>query len=879
MAKQTPLMAQYQAIKSEYPGCLLFYRLGDFYELFGDDAKKAAKELDIVLTSRGTGNNQKTPMCGVPYHAAENYLNRLLEKGYKVAICEQLEEANLSKGIVKRDVVRVVTPGTILNSNFLDKAQNNYILSLYHKKDNIGCAWSDISTGEFQIAQFSVKDQSGHFVDLVNRLQPAEFIYKSGQLPLFKSMLEDCWEYQNIIPTEVNREGSIEFVERQFGQDYLVGMNKETLKEGLVAGANLLSYLQQTQKTENLPFRKMDVFTPGNHMYLDAMTTRNLEIFTTLREGKKEGSLFWALNRTLTGMGTRLLRNWLQLPLQDMAAIKARQESVEELSATFFLRQDLREYLGKVYDMERIISRIEWLVAKPRDLIALSNSLAVIPLIKDILIKAKCEHLQDLGESLDPIYELQNLIQNAISDNPPDNLKIDGIIKNGYHSKVDQLRAMIEEGASWIKNLESEERTRTGIKSLKIGFNKVFGYYIEITKPNLHLVPDNYIRKQTLTQCERFITAELKEQEELFVGATDRLQELEYELFCDIRKQVKEMSGQVRQNAQLIAQIDCLASFAETAAIYNYVKPELNKEGIINIKNGRHPVLEQLLPEGSFIPNDLRIGEEENRIHILTGPNMAGKSTYMRQMATLVLMAQCGSFIPAEKAEIGIADRVFVRAGSMDDLGKGQSTFMMEMNEVSYIINHATKDSFIVLDEIGRGTGTSDGLGIAWAIVEYIHERILSRLIFATHYHQLTKLAEQFKGVVNYSVAVAEKGREITFLHKVVPGGTNKSYGIQVAQLANLPQEVIERAYEVAEEMEIVEKEDPGTEKKTKSKKQAAVQLVLFDDKGMIIQELQSLNLVQMTPLEAMNTISSWQQRLSQSKENASSRPKRHDQR
>lgn len=880
MAKQTPLMTQFQAIKSEYPGCLLFYRLGDFYELFGDDAKKAAKELDIVLTSRGTGNNQKVPMCGVPYHAAENYLNRLLEKGYKVAICEQLEEANASKGIVKRDVVRVVTPGTILNSTFLDKAQNNYILSLYHKKDNIGCAWSDISTGEFQIAQITVKDQTGHLIDLVNRLQPAEFIYKSGQLPMFKSMLENCWEYKNIISTEVNQESSIELIERQFGQEYLVGLNTETLKEGLAAAANLLSYLQETQKTENLPFRKMDVFTPGNHMYLDAMTIRNLELFTTLREGKKEGSLFWALNRTLTGMGTRRLRNWLQLPLQDIDAIKARQEAVEELTSAFFLRQDLREHLSNIYDLERIISRIEWLVAKPRDLIAMADSLVVIPLIKDIFKQAKSKTLQELGESLDPIWELRDLIQNAITDNPPDNIKNGGIIKEGYHSKVDQLREMIEEGETWIKNLERKERSRTGIKSLKICFNKVFGYYIEITKPNLHLIPDNYIRKQTLTQCERFITPELKEQEELFVGATDRLQELEYELFCDLRKQAKEMSGQVRQNARLIAHIDCLASFAETAALYNYVKPELNEEGIINIKNGRHPILEQLLPEGSFIPNDLRIGEEENRIHILTGPNMAGKSTYMRQMATLVLMTQCGSFIPAEKAEIGIADRVFVRAGSMDDLGKGQSTFMMEMNEVSYIISHATKDSFIVLDEIGRGTGTSDGLGIAWAIVEYIHEQIMPRLIFATHYHQLTELAEQFKGVVNYSVAVAEKGREITFLHKVVPGGTNKSYGIQVAQLANLPQEVIERAYEVAEDMEVGEKnEGPGTEKKRKSKKQVPVQLVLFDDKNIIIQELQSLNLIQMTPLEAINTLSSWQQRLLQSKESASSRPKRHDQR
>lgn len=875
MAKATPLMTQYQAIKSEYPGCLLFFRLGDFYELFGDDAKKAAKELDIVLTSRGMGKEQKVPMCGVPYHAAESYLNRLLERGYKVAICEQLEEAKPGKGIVKRDVVRVVTPGTILNSAYLDQAKNNYILSLYQRKDNIGCAWSDISTGEFQIAQFSVTAQSGHLVDLVNRLQPAEYIYKCGQLSFFKSLLENCWGYQNMIPTELNQETSIELIEMQFGQENLVGLNQESLKEGLVAAANLLNYLQETQKTKKLPFRKVGIFTPGNHMYLDAMTIRNLELFTTLREGKKKGSLFWAMDRTLTGMGTRLLRNWLELPLQDITAINARQESVEELTTTFFLRQDLREHLSKIYDLERIISRIDWLVATPRDLIALANSLAVIPLIKNLFKQAQSEHLRELGESLDPINELKELVHEALTENPPVNLKNGGIIKNGYHPKVDQLRKMIEEGETWIKNLEGEERSRTGIRSLKIGFNKVFGYYIEITKPNLHLVPDNYIRKQTLTQGERFITPELKEQEALFLGATDQLQELEYQLFIDIRSQAREMSDRVRMNARLIAQIDCLASFAETAARFNYVRPKINNNGVVSIKNGRHPILDQLLPEGSFVPNSLRIGEAENRIHILTGPNMAGKSTYMRQMATLILMAQCGSFIPAEEADIGIADRVFVRAGAMDDLGKGQSTFMMEMNEVSYIINHATKDSFIVLDEIGRGTSTFDGLGIAWAIVEYLHDQIGPRAIFATHYHQLTQLAEKFKGVVNYSVAVAEKGSEIIFLHKVVPGGTNKSYGIQVARLANLPHEVVERAHEVADLMEADRKSSvPDTEKETKSSKTAPVQLVLFDDKSVIIQELQSLNLIQTTPLEALNILSGWQQRLSQSKEGAPSRTK-----
>lgn len=873
MSSATPLITQYQTIKSEYTDCLLFFRLGDFYELFGEDAEKAAKELEIVLTSRGVGKDKKVPMCGVPYHAAENYLNRLLEKGYKVAICEQLEEAKPGKGIVKRDVVRVVTPGTVLNPAYLNQANNNFILSLYQKKDNLGCAWSDISTGEFYIAQFSGMMSSEYLVDLVNRLQPAECIAQNGQLSFFESLLQGCWD-KEILLSELNSEAATDFVGRQFGHECLVDVDLGTLKDGLTAAANLLDYLQKTQKTENLPFRKISVYTPGNHMYLDTMTRRNLELLITLREGKKEGSLFWALDRTLTGMGTRLLRSWLELPLLDLTEIEARQESVEELKNSFFLRNDLREQLDKIYDLERIISRVDWQVANPRDLIALTNSLAIIPLLKDTLKQTTSSHLQKVGDDLDPITELQELIGRALTDNPPINLKNGGIIRSGYHPEVDKLRKMLEEGETWIKKLETGERARTGIKSLKVGYNKVFGYYIEVTKPNLSLVPEDYIRKQTLTQAERFIKPELKEQEALFLGATDRLQELEYQLFLEVRDKAKDRSDRVRKNAGLIAQIDCLGSFAEIAAHYNYVRPKVNRSGVIKIKNGRHPVLEQLLPEGSFVSNNLRIGEDDNRIHILTGPNMAGKSTYMRQMAALILMAQCGSLIPAEEAEIGIADRVFVRAGALDDLGKGQSTFMMEMNEVSYIIHHATKNSFIVLDEIGRGTGTFDGLGIAWALVEYLHNRIGTRAIFATHYHQLTELAERLNGVVNYSVAVAEKGKDIIFLHKVVPGGTDKSYGIQVARLAHLPEEVVERAQEVADSMEA-----DGTAEKQgdqpKKRSSAPVQLVLFDEKSIVLQELQSLNLIQMTPLDALNLLSTWQQRLSQGKESTSSRDKR----
>lgn len=873
MGSNTPLMNQYLSIKKNYPDCLLFFRLGDFYELFGEDAVKAAKELDIVLTSRGVGKDAKVPMCGVPYHAAENYLNRLLEKGYKVAICEQLEEAKPGKGIVKRDVVRVATPGTVLNPAYLDQSNNNYILSLYQKKDNIGCAWSDISTGEFQIAQFSDAEGTEYLVDLVNRLQPTECIVAKGQLAVFQSLLKDRWDKQ-VLYTEVDQAAEDLLLE-QFGQENMVGLNQNAMKEGLAAAANLLVYLQGTQKTDKLPFRKLEVYTPGSHMYLDAMTIRNLELFITLRDGKKEGSLLWALDRTLTGMGTRLLRRWLGMPLLNVAEIEERQESVQELAENYFLRKDVRDQLDKVYDLERIISRIDWLAANPRDLLALANSLSVIPHLKESLTKANSKLLQKLGKMLDPISELQQLIFRALVDDPPVNPKNGGVIKSGYNSEIDRLREMIDQGEDWIKKLEQEERKRTGIKSLKIGFNKVFGYYIEVTKPNLHLVPDNYIRKQTLTQGERFFTQELKEQEANFLGATERLQELEYQLFLEILEQTQAVAERVRKNAQLIAQIDCLASFAETAARYNYVRPKINNSGIISIKNGRHPVLEQLMPEGSFVPNSMHIGDEDNRIHILTGPNMAGKSTYMRQMAELILMAQCGSLIPAEEAEIGIAERIFVRAGALDDLGKGQSTFMMEMNEVSYILQHATKDSFIVLDEVGRGTGTFDGLGIAWAIVEYLHDHIKPRVIFATHYHQLTQLADKLKGVVNYSVAVAEKGTDIVFLHRIVPGGTDKSYGIQVARLANLPAEVVERAREIAESLEAKAKGELKEKKKTTVTQ--PVQLVLFDERSTIIQELRSLNLVQTTPLEALNILSQWQQRLM--KENTSSKPKGHQKR
>ncbi|KUK31817.1 MAG: DNA mismatch repair protein MutS [Thermoanaerobacterales bacterium 50_218] len=868
MGNTTPMMRQYQEIKNQYPDCLLFFRLGDFYELFAEDARIAAQELEIVLTSREAGKNNRIPMCGVPYHAADVYIKRLLEKGYKIAICEQLEEAKPGKGIVKRDVVRVLTPGTILDYTFLDQSKNNFILSLSLKNKTLGCAWSDITTGKFWIAQFRGGREVSYFYDLIQRLQPAECILRSSQVADFQALDSRPWQEAGVRFTyyepKITRKEAIELVNVQFNSLNSISFQVDEFEEALMAAALLLRYLQETQKTEKLPFKNLLIYTPDSGMYLDAMTRKNLELFATLREGRKEGSLFWALDRTSTAMGARMLRSWLESPLTDLSLIEERLAATEELVNNFFLHTELKECFQDVYDLERLSSRIDWQVAHPRDLLALAHSLSVIPRIKDLLSQTDNDHLRSLGERLDPLSETKDLIFRAIAEDPPVNLKDGGIIKRGFDQRVDELRDILQEGDQWIRQLEQEERNRTGIKSLKIGYNKVFGYYIEVTKPNLHLVPENYIRKQTLTQAERFITPELKEKESLLFGAKEKLQEIEYQLFLEIRQEIAKVSEKIRENAEIIARLDCFSSFAEVAREYHYTRPRVNKSGIIKIKSGRHPVLEQLMEKGEFVPNDISIGEKNNRIHILTGPNMAGKSTYMRQVALLVLMAQCGSFIPAESAEISIVDRIFVRAGAMDDLTRGQSTFMMEMSEVSYILQQATSESLIVLDEIGRGTGTFDGLSIAWAIVEYIHNHIGAKVLFATHYHQLNQLAEKFEGVANYSIAVEEKGREIIFLRKVVPGGTDKSYGIHVARLANLPERLVQRAEEI---LNYLEQEASGIKRikgdsDNKSNKSAFVQPVLFEEKNPILKELENLDLVQVTPLEALNILFDWQQRL-----------------
>jgi DNA mismatch repair protein MutS len=862
----TPMIEQYRTIRQKYPDCLLFFRLGDFYELFGEDAELASRELQIVLTKREIGKNQKTPMCGVPYHAAESYLKRLLDKGYKIAICEQLEDPKPGKGIVKRDVVRVLTPGTLLNPNFLDQSNNNFIIALNTSKEIFGCAWSDISTGKFFVSQFRGSQARGYLTDLITRLQPVECLIREEQLPSFEPFLGVFWQEQGVHLTlhsgNLTRAEALASVRHQFGEEQLVALDCGKMEEGLVAVSGLLNYIEDTQKTVDLPFRTLVVYTPHSSMYLDAMTRRNLEVFTTMREGKKGRSLIWALDHTITAIGARLLHQWLEFPLLNCEKIETRQNCTEALVNDFMLRGEVIEDLKSVYDLERIISRVDWQIANARDLLALARSLEAIPALKTMLEASDCKALSDLGAELDPVAEIRELICRAIKDETPIQIKDGDIIRDGYYPEVDHLRQVLDEGENWIKVFEASERERTGIKTLKVSYNKVYGYYIEVTRAHLDLVPPDYQRKQTLVQAERFVTPALSERESLFAGASEELADLEYRLFLEIRRQVGNAADRIRKDAALLARLDCLTSFAETASRYHYVRPKVNNLGMIRIKNGRHPVLEQILPEGSFIANDLLIGAPDNRIHLITGPNMAGKSTYMRQMALLVLLAHIGSFIPVEEAEIGLVDRIFVRAGAMDDLGRGQSTFMMEMSEVSYIIKHATGESLVVLDEIGRGTSTFDGLGIAWAIVEYLHNVIGVKALFATHYHQLNSLADSLTGVANYSAAVEEKDGVITFLRRVVPGGTDRSYGIQVAKLANLPEPLVARAGEIASELEAAgQSSSPETDAPDKS------QLMLFDEENNIKQEIMTLDLLNTTPMEVMNRISDWQQKIRQEPE------------
>lgn len=869
MTEYTPMMQHYLKTHEEYKDCILFYRLGDFYEMFFDDAKVVSKELELTLTGKSCGAEERAPMCGIPYHAAETYLTRLVKKGYKVAICEQVEDPKLAKGMVKREVTRVVTPGTTLNAQALDETKNNYIMCIAYIGDHYGISSADITTGDYYVTEV---DSERKLLDEVNKYQPTEIIcneafYISGiDIDDMKNRMRiviyslDAWYFSD--------ETAQMTLKDHFKVRDLEGLGLADYDSGVVAAGALLKYLYETQKTTLSNLVAIHPYTTGKFMIIDSSTRRNLELVETLREKQKRGSLLWVLDKTRTAMGARTLRSFVEQPLIERTEIEERYDAIDEFNTNAITREEIREYLNPVYDLERLITRVTYQTANPRDLIAFRNSIHMLPPIKTLMSDFQSPLLKRLYEQLDTLDELYELIERSIAEEPPLTLHDGGILKEGYNEEVDRLRKAKTDGKSWLADLEAKEREKTGIKNLKIKYNKVFGYYLEVTNSFKDLVPDYFTRKQTLANAERFITPELKELEDVILGAEDKLIVLEYELFREVRQKVADEVVRIQKTAKAVAQIDVFASLATVAEQNNYCRPKLNEKGLIDIKDGRHPVVERMIQNEMFVANDTYLDNGSNRVSIITGPNMAGKSTYMRQSALIVLMAQIGSFVPAKSAKIGIVDRIFTRVGASDDLASGQSTFMVEMSEVANILRNATSNSLLILDEIGRGTSTFDGLSIAWAVVEHIsNPRLLgAKTLFATHYHELTELEGKLNSVNNYCIAVKEKGDDIVFLRKIVKGGADKSYGIQVAKLAGVPDNVIERAKEIVEELsnnditEIVQNiSAEGGSKRSKPKLDEVdlEQISLLDtmDNDTILNELKELDLGQMTPIEAMNKL------------------------
>lgn len=869
MTEYTPMMQHYLKTHEEYKDCILFYRLGDFYEMFFDDAKVVSKELELTLTGKSCGAEERAPMCGIPYHAAEIYLTRLVKKGYKVAICEQVEDPKLAKGMVKREVTRVVTPGTTLNAQALDETKNNYIMCIAYIGDHYGISSADITTGDYYVTEV---DSERKLLDEVNKYQPTEIIcneafYISGiDIDDMKNRMGiviyslDAWYFSD--------ETAQMTLKDHFKVRDLEGLGLADYDSGVVAAGALLKYLYETQKTTLSNLVAIHPYTTGKFMIIDSSTRRNLELVETLREKQKRGSLLWVLDKTRTAMGARTLRSFVEQPLIERTEIEERYDAIDEFNTNAITREEIREYLNPVYDLERLITRVTYQTANPRDLIAFRNSIHMLPPIKTLMSDFQSPLLKRLYEQLDTLDELYELIERSITEEPPLTLHDGGILKEGYNEEVDRLRKAKTDGKSWLADLEAKEREKTGIKNLKIKYNKVFGYYLEVTNSFKDMVPDYFTRKQTLANAERFITPELKELEDVILGAEDKLIVLEYELFREVRQKVADEVVRIQKTAKAVAQIDVFASLATVAEQNNYCRPKLNEKGLIDIKDGRHPVVERMIQNEMFVANDTYLDNGSNRVSIITGPNMAGKSTYMRQSALIVLMAQIGSFVPAKSAKIGIVDRIFTRVGASDDLASGQSTFMVEMSEVANILRNATSNSLLILDEIGRGTSTFDGLSIAWAVVEHIsNPRLLgAKTLFATHYHELTELEGKLNSVNNYCIAVKEKGDDIVFLRKIVKGGADKSYGIQVAKLAGVPDNVIERAKEIVEELnnnditEIVQNiSAEGSSKRSKPKLDEVdlEQISLLDtmDNDTILNELKELDLGQMTPIEAMNKL------------------------
>ena len=861
MAEYSPMMQHYIATKEQYKDCILFYRLGDFYEMFFDDAITASRELELTLTGKDCGQEERAPMCGIPFHAAEVYISRLIGKGYKVAICEQLEDPKFAKGIVKRDVIRVVTPGTVIESNMLDEKKNNYIMSIYKNGLFFGMAVCDISTGDFFATQINGNNNFARLLDEISRYSPAEIVVNE----MMFASTEEKDKIRERLECYISREENKKFEDNYENliNEYSVRFEGRDLKEvddktlAIIASNGLITYMNETQKVKLEHINKINVYSVAKFMSLDINTRRNLELTEKMRDKSKKGTLLWVLDKTCTSMGGRMLRRWINDPLIDVNEINNRLDSVKELKDSQMLKGEIIDCLKKVYDIERLIGKIAYKNANGRDLISLKNSLGQLPELKVVLSKCNSKMLKILSKELDELKDVYNLIEASIVEEPPISVKEGGLIKIGYNEEIDQYKTATTDGKKWIVELEAKEKEETGIKNLKVGYNKVFGYYFEVTKSYLSQVPDRYIRKQTLTGAERYITEELKDLEEKTVGAQEKLVDLEYNVFQEIRASIANQIQRIQKTANVVSTLDVLTSFATVALDLNYCMPIVDNSGEINIKEGRHPVIEKMLPAGSFIENDTYLNKESDRLSIITGPNMAGKSTYMRQVALVTLMAQIGSFVPASYAKIGVVDKIFTRVGASDDLSMGQSTFMVEMIEVANILKDATNNSLVILDEIGRGTSTYDGLSIAWAVAEYIanKEKCGAKTLFATHYHELTDLENKIEGVKNYSIAVKEKGEDIIFLRKIVEGGTDESYGIHVAKLAGVPQDVVKSANEILKGLErksvLINKGKPKEDKK-----QVSGQLDMYNYKlADIAHELDKINVNELTPIDAMNIL------------------------
>ncbi len=857
MAGYTPMIEQYLKVKQEYPEEILFFRLGDFYEMFFNDAQVASRELDIVLTARDGGAEQKIPMCGIPHHAVNNYIARLIGKGYKVAICDQVENPKQSIGIVKREVTKIITPGTVVDEMMLDEAKNNYLAAIVDGEHRIGLAAVDISTGNFLMTEFTGLDRNIKMESELQRLAPAECLLPAG------SSLDSLWQdnfSEGFLLTRINDnipglEEARRALLQHFGVVSLDGYGVEGYTAGIQAAATILSFLYRTQKTHLSQLCSITAYENNAYVELDSFSQRNLELTANLKDNKKEGSLLGILDYCSTAMGKRTLRSWLEKPLKDIDVINKRLDAVDELNHNVQIRMDCHNLLQKINDLERLAGKLGSGAVLPRDLIALKTSLGIIPSLKNLLAAAGSSYLQELSR-MDSLSEACNLIELAINDETPPGVREGGIIKSGFDSEVDELKNLSSQGKTWLLDYENRERERTAIRSLKVGFNRIYGYYIEISKANLNLVPSDYSRKQTLVNAERFISEELKDHEEKILGARERLFELEYDLFIEFCGRLQPYIPALQNTAAAVAQADVLLALAQAAYLNDYVRPVLNNDGLIDVRAGRHPVVEKSLATTRFVPNDVEMDLDKARFGIITGPNMGGKSTYLRQTALIVIMAQMGSFVPADAAHLGIVDRIFTRVGASDDLSAGRSTFMVEMLELARIINNASRNSLIILDEIGRGTSTYDGLSIAQAASEYIHDQIAAKTLFATHYHELTGLADSHPGVFNLSVSVVESGETVTFLKKVLPGRADKSYGIHVAKLAGIPAKIVGRAYEILHGLE---------KERTHSPAVVMEQLSLFEaDKDPILEELEKLEIDNLAPRDALTLLYRWKDQLKQ---------------